>query len=69
VNVDIHYYEATITAQGGEFRGIQFGPRSTLILFADPRLGSTLAVAESEFSPEAVSRRLQDCRRAFHLDQ
>jgi hypothetical protein len=62
-------YAAVIAKQGAEFRGVQFGPRGTLILFADPRSRSTLAVAESEFSPEAVSQRLQESRRAFDLER
>ena len=61
-------YAAIISAQGAEFRGIQLGPRGTLILFADPALKSTLALPESEFSPEAVSRRLQENRRSFDLE-
>jgi hypothetical protein len=65
---DTRYYEAALAAEGAEFRGIQSGPRGALILFADPKLGSTLAVAESEFSPEAVSHRLEDSRRAFNAD-
>jgi hypothetical protein len=61
-------YRSILAAQGAEFRGVQPGPRETLILFADPRSGSTLAVAESEFTPEAVSNRLEECRRAFDLE-
>jgi hypothetical protein len=60
------YYEAVITAQGAEFRGIQAGPRGDLILFADPQFRSTLALAKPEFSPEAVSSKLQASRRAFN---
>jgi hypothetical protein len=63
---DTHYYEAVVAAEGAEFRGIQFGPRGALILFADPNLGSTLAVSEAEFSREAVAHRLEDSRRAFN---
>jgi hypothetical protein len=44
-------YRSILAALGAEFRGVQPGPRETLILFADPRSGSTLAVAESEFTP------------------
>jgi hypothetical protein len=61
-------YRSIIAAQGAEFRGVQPGPPETLILFADPRLGRTLAVAESEFSSEAVSNRLEESRRAFDLE-
>jgi hypothetical protein len=63
---DTHYYEAAVAAEGAEFQGIQFGPRGALILFADPKLGSTLAVSESEFSQEAVAHRLEESRRAFN---
>jgi hypothetical protein len=61
-------YRSIIAAQGAEFRGVQPGPPETLILFADPRLGRTLAVAESEFSSEVVSNRLEESRRAFDLE-
>jgi hypothetical protein len=62
---DILYYESVIAAQGAEFRGIQTGPRGDLILFADPQLRSTLAVAEVEFSPRAVSCKLEESRHSF----
>jgi len=61
-------YAAVIRRQGAEFRGIQFGPRGALILFADPKSRTTLAVSELEFCPQTVSRRLQESRRAFDLD-
>jgi len=62
---DLHYYETVVEQQGAEFQGIQMGPKGALILFADPKLRTTLAIAEPEFSPEAVSRRLQDSRHTF----
>jgi hypothetical protein len=61
-------YEAILAEHGAEFRGIQQGPRETLILFADPELRTTLAVPESDFSSQSVSQRLQESRSAFHLD-
>jgi hypothetical protein len=61
-------YQSIIVAQGAEFRGVQSGPEETLILFADPRQGKTLAVAESEFCPETVSQRLEESRRALDLE-
>jgi hypothetical protein len=62
------HYEAILAEHGAEFRGIQQGPRESLVLFADPELRTTLAVPESEFSSQTVSRRLQESRSAFHLD-
>jgi hypothetical protein len=62
------HYEAILAEHGAEFRGIQQGPRESLVLFADPELRTTLAVPESEFSSQAVSRRLQESRRAYELD-
>ena len=61
-------YASIISAQGAEFRGIQLGPRGALILFADPAFKTTLALPESEFSPEAVSHRLRENRHAFDLE-
>jgi hypothetical protein len=61
-------YVSIVTAQGAEFRGVQSGPEQTLILFADPQLGHTLAVTESEFCSEAVSNRLKESRRALELE-
>ncbi len=58
-------YAAVILAQGAEFLGIQQTLRGNLILFNDPQNRSTLAVAEREFSPEAVSLRLNDSRRRY----
>lgn len=58
-------YAAVILAQGAEFLGIQKTLRGNLILFTDPQYRSTLAIAEREFSPEAVSLRLSDSRRRF----
>jgi hypothetical protein len=52
-------YEEILAEHGAEFRGIQQGPRETLILFADPELRMTLAVPESDFSSQSVSQRLQ----------
>jgi hypothetical protein len=63
-----HEYESIIAAQGAEFRGVESGPQQTLILFADPRLGKTLTLAESEFCPEAVTNLLEESRRALELE-
>ena len=62
------HYETILAEHGAEFRGIQQGPRGSLVLFADPALRTTLAVPESEFSSQSVSQRLQESRGAFHLD-
>jgi hypothetical protein len=63
------HYEAILAEHGAEFRGIQQGPREALVLFADPEFRTTLlTVPESEFSSQAVSRRLQESRRAYELD-
>jgi hypothetical protein len=62
---DVLYYQQVIAELGAEFRGMQQGPREMLILFADPELRSTLAVTEHDFSPEVVSRRLEESQRAF----
>ena len=63
---DSHYYELALAAEGAEFIGIQLGgSRESLILFADPKIGSTLALSESDFSREAVADRLEDSRYAF----
>ena len=62
------HYETILAEQGAEFRGIQQGPRESLVLFADPQLRTTLAVPESEFSPQTVSKRLQESRSAYDLD-
>jgi hypothetical protein len=62
------HYKAILAEHGAEFRGIQQGLRESLVLFADPELRTTLAVPESEFSSQAVSRRLQESRSAFNLD-
>jgi hypothetical protein len=58
-------YAEVIRAQGAEFLGIQFGPYGALVLFNDPQSWTTLAVYELEFSPQAVSQRLQRSRQAF----
>jgi hypothetical protein len=62
------HYEAILAEHGAEFRGIQQGPQENLVLFADPEFRTTLAVPESKFSPQAISKRLQENRSAFHLD-
>ena len=59
------YYASVIAQQDAVFLGIQHGPRHNLVLFADRENQSTLAVMEHEFSPDAVSRRLQSSRAAF----
>jgi hypothetical protein len=61
-------YEAILAEHGAEFRGVQQGPRESLVLFADPELRTTLAVPESEFSSQTVRRRLQESRSAFNFD-
>jgi hypothetical protein len=62
------HYEAILAEQGAEFRGVQPGPRETLILFADPAFRTTLAIRESEFSSDTVSQRLKESRKAFEFD-
>jgi hypothetical protein len=61
--IDTRHYAAVVGAQGAEFLGIQRTPQGDFI--TDPQYRSTLAVAEREFSPEAVSLRLSDNRRSF----
>jgi hypothetical protein len=62
-------YAAVVQAEGADFLGVEFGPHGAVILFADPQSRrSTLALPESEFSPQAVSRCLQESRRAYDLD-
>ena len=56
------YYADVLAALGAEFQGIQHAPRGALILFRDPHLGSTLAVAQSEFTFEVAMRRLFENR-------
>jgi hypothetical protein len=68
MDANSEHYAAVLAEQGAEFRGIQEGPRELLILFADRELRTTLAVPESEFSSEEVSRRLQESRSAYDLD-
>jgi hypothetical protein len=58
-------YAEVIRAQGAEFLGIQPGLRGALVLFTDPESRTTLAVHELEFSPQAISQRLQRSRQAF----
>ena len=54
-----------LAEHGATFQGVIVGPRQRLILFSDPDFASTLALPESEFSTEAVVRRLAENRRAF----
>jgi hypothetical protein len=60
-------YAAVVRSVGAEYLGIQLGPHGSFILFTDPESRTTLAVAELEFSPQAVSHRLQESRQAFQL--
>ena len=60
-------YADVIRSQGAEFVGIQFGPNGALVLFNDSASRTTLAVYELDFSPQAVSQRLQKSRQAFDL--
>jgi hypothetical protein len=60
-------YAEVIRSQGAEFLGIQLGPHGALVLFNDPTSWTTLAVYELEFSPQAVSQRLQKSRQEFGL--
>jgi hypothetical protein len=62
-------YAEVIRVAGGEFLGIQRGPRGALVLFIDPESRTTLAVHELEFCRQAVSQRLQESRRAFELSK
>jgi hypothetical protein len=58
-------YAEVIRAQGAEFLGMQPGLHGPLVLFTDPESWTTLAVHEVEFSPQAISQRLQRSRQAF----
>jgi hypothetical protein len=58
-------YAEVIRVAGGEFLGIQSGPRGALVLFTDPESRTTLAVHELKFCPKAVSQRLQESRQTF----
>ena len=58
-------YAEVIRAQGAEFLGMQPGLHGALVLFTDPESWTTLAVYEVEFSPQAISQRLQRSRQAF----
>jgi hypothetical protein len=60
-------YAEVIRAQGAEFLGMQPGLDGALVLFTDPESWTTLAVYELEFSPQAISQRLQRSRQAFDL--
>ena len=62
-------YAEVIRVAGGEFLGIQRGPRGALVLFTDPESRTTLAVHELKFCSQAVSQRLQESRRAFDLSK
>jgi hypothetical protein len=62
------HYEALLAKYGAEFRGMQCGPGETLILFADPNFRTILAVTESEFSSQTVSRRLEETRTAYEFE-
>jgi len=62
-------YAEVIRREGGEFLGIQRGPRGALVLFTDPESRTTLAIRELEFCSQAVSQRLQESRQAFELHQ
>jgi hypothetical protein len=62
------HYEAILAEHGAEFRGLQSGPGGTLILFADLKFRTTLAITESEFSSQTISQRLEETRRAYALD-
>lgn len=61
-------FGAVIRAEGAEFCGVQFGLGGALVVFSDPESRTTLAVPESEFSSQTVSRRLEENRRAFALN-
>jgi hypothetical protein len=60
-------YAKVIRAQGAEFIGMQLGVHGALVLFTEPESRTTLAVYELEFSPQAISQRLQRSRQAFDL--
>jgi hypothetical protein len=62
-------YAELIRVAGGEFVGIQSGPRGALVLFTDPQSRTTLAVHELKFCPKAVSQRLQESRQTFKVPQ
>jgi hypothetical protein len=61
-------FSELVAAHGAEFQGLQYGPRGTLVIFTDLITRTTLALAESEFCAEALSRRLWESRRSFRVD-
>jgi hypothetical protein len=65
---DTTHYEALLAEHGAEFRGMQSGSGETLILFVDPHFRTILAVTESEFSSQTISRRLEETRRAYEFE-
>lgn len=65
---DTTHYEALLAEHGAGFPGVQSGPGETLILFVDPNFRTILAVTESEFSSQTISRRLEETRRAYEFD-
>lgn len=60
-------FEALLAPLGASFRGVIEGPRHNLILFRDLRSGSTLALPESDFSSDSISKRLAESRLAFGI--
>lgn len=58
-------YDAILALHGARFNGFIVGPKQCLVLFADLSTGTVLALPESEFSSDAVLRRLSESRRDF----
>lgn len=58
-------YRKIVESVGGEFLGVQKGPETTLILFADPQSRSTLAVREESFSAESLLCRIEESRLQY----
>jgi len=69
VLVDLSEVMRLIAEQGAKFCGIQESPRGRLILFNDPVSGTTMALAEPEFSAEALELRIVASRRAFDYEK
>jgi len=54
-----------ISAHGGEFLGLQEGPRGMLVMFTDPATRSTLALPQADINPESVSQRMRESRESY----
>lgn len=54
-----------ISAHGGEFLGLQEGPRGVLVMFTDPATRSTLALPQADVNAESLSQRLRESRESY----